>query len=102
MRILFRLFQFVRPYWWMTAGDIVLILALTSFRLGPAWFAKLIIDQAVPQRNVHLLALFVAGLVASSVMTNVLNAVETYLEQFVGQRVIYDLRSALYKHLQSQ
>ena len=102
MRILFRLFQFVRPYWGMTAGDIVLILALTSFRLGPAWFAKLIIDQAVPQRNLHLLALFVAGLVASSVMTNVLNAVETYLEQFVGQRVIYDLRSALYKHLQSQ
>jgi len=102
VRILFRLFQFVRPYWWMTSGDIVLILALTSFRLGPAWFAKLIIDQAVPQRNLHLLALFVAGLVASSVMTNVLNAIETYLEQFVGQRVIYDLRSALYKHLQSQ
>ena len=102
MRILIRLLQFVRPYWWMSAGDIVLILALTSFRLGPAWFAKLIIDQAVPQHSVHLLTLFLTGLIVSSTMTNVLNAGETYLEQFVGQRVIYDLRGALYGHLQSQ
>jgi len=102
VRILIRLLQFVRPYWWMSAGDIVLILALTSFRLGPAWFAKLIIDQAVPQHSVHLLTLFLTGLIVSSTMTNVLNAGETYLEQFVGQRVIYDLRGALYGHLQSQ
>jgi subfamily B ATP-binding cassette protein MsbA len=102
VRILFRLFQFVRPYWWMTASDIILILALSSFRLGPAWFAKLIIDQAVPQRSVHLLTLFLIGLVVSSALTNGLTALETYIEQYVGQRVIADLRSALYKHLQSQ
>lgn len=102
MRTLLRLFQFVRPYWWLTALDIVLIFALSSFRLGPAWFIKLSIDQAVPRHNLHLLALFVLGLVGSSLLTNGLTAIEGYLEQYVGQRVIFDLRNVLYGHLQSQ
>ncbi|MGH2460762.1 MAG: ABC transporter transmembrane domain-containing protein, partial [Chloroflexota bacterium] len=102
MRTLLRLFQFVRPYWWLTAADIVLIIALSTFRLGPAWFIKLAIDQAVPQRNLHLLALFVFGLVVSSLLTNAFTAIESYLEQYVGQRVIFDLRNVLYSHLQSK
>lgn len=103
MRTLLRLFvEFVRPYWWLTTTDIVLIIALSTARVGPAWFIKLAIDQAVPQRNLHLLALFSVGLVISSLLTNAFTALETYLEQYVGQRVIFDLRNALYGHLQSQ
>ncbi len=102
MRTLLRLFQFVRPYWWLSSIDIVLIVVLSTFRLGPAWFIKLIIDQAVPQHDLHLLTLFLVGLVGASVLTNGLTAIETYLEQYVGQRVIFDLRNVLYRHLQSQ
>ena len=102
MRTLLRLFQFVRPYWWLTAVDVVLIIVLSSFRMGPGWFIKLTIDQAVPQRDFHLLALFLLGLVGSSLLTNGFTAIETYLEQYVGQRVIFDLRNVLYRHLQSQ
>jgi subfamily B ATP-binding cassette protein MsbA len=102
VRTLVRLFTFVRPYWWMTASDIGLIVALTLFRAGPAWFAKLIIDQAVPQHSVQQLTLYLVGLAISSLGTNSLVAIETYLETYVGQKVIYDLRQALYVHLQSQ
>ena len=38
----------------------------------------------------------------SAVATSVLSAVELYLEQWVGQRVVFDLRGKLYDHLQSQ
>lgn len=102
MRTLLRLFQFVRPYWWLSALDIVLIVTLSSFRVGPAWFIKLIIDQAVPRHDLHLLTLFLLGLIGASMLTNSLTAIETYLEQYVGQRVIFDLRNVLYRHLQSQ
>jgi len=102
LKTLLRLFQFVRPYWLLVCLDMVLIIALSSFRMGPAWFAKLIIDNAVPQRNTQLLLLYLVGLVVSSFMTNSLSAIETYLEQWVGQRVIFDLRNILYGHLQSQ
>src|SRR4051812_34843537 len=86
----------------MSVLDVVLILALSSFRIGPAWFSKLIIDQAVPQRSMNLLVLYLVGLVVASLATNVFVAIETYIEQYVGQKVIYDLRNVLYGHLQSQ
>src|SRR5579859_1106746 len=86
----------------MSILDVVLILALSTFRIGPAWFSKLIIDQAVPQRSVSLLGLYLVGLIVASFLTNVFVAIETYLEQYVGQMVIFDLRNVLYDHLQSQ
>jgi ABC-type multidrug transport system fused ATPase/permease subunit len=86
----------------LSVVDVFLILFLSSFKLGPAWFSKLIIDQAVPQSNVHLLLLYLLGLVGTVLLTNGSLAIETYIEQYVGQKVIYDLRNVLYDHLQSQ
>ena len=102
MRVLLRLLQFVRPYWWASIFSVVLILTLTSFRMGPAWFTKLIVDEAIPRRDPWLALWLIAGLFGAALISNLMNSLETYLEQYVGQRVIYDLRNALYKHLQSQ
>ena len=102
MPTIVRLFAFVRPYTWMSIVDVVLILALTLVRVGPGWFTKLIIDQAVPQRSINLLVLYLVGLVVAAFLTNIFVAIETYLEQYVGQMVIFDLRNVLYDHLQSQ
>ena len=102
MPTILRLFTFVRPYAWMSVADVLLILALTTVRVGPAWFTKLIIDQAVPQRSVKLLVLYLVGLAVAAFATNIFVAIETYLEQYVGQMVIFDLRNVLYDHLQSQ
>jgi ABC-type multidrug transport system fused ATPase/permease subunit len=100
--ILVRLFQFVRPYWWATGGSLFLIFAVTSLRMLPAWYTKEIIDDAIPARDYRMLTLYVVLFVLAAFAFNILSAIETYLEQFVGQRVIYDLRNALYTHLQSQ
>ncbi|MGH2351480.1 MAG: ABC transporter transmembrane domain-containing protein, partial [Chloroflexota bacterium] len=102
MRLLGRLFAYVRPYWWGSVLSIVLVFLLSAFRLGPAWFVKLIIDQALPQGDLALAAVFIGGLLGVALLTNVLNAFELYLQQWVGQRVVFDLRGALYDHLQSQ
>src|SRR5436190_1174726 len=57
---------------------------------------------AVPGHDFPLAIWYLVGLVGVSGLTNALNAVELYLEQWVGQRVIFDVRGALYDHLQSQ
>ena len=68
---------------------------------GVGW-TKLVIDDGIGQSDMGLVLRYVLLLVAASVLTNGVTAVQTYLEQFVGQRVIYDLRNALYTHVQSQ
>jgi ATP-binding cassette subfamily B protein len=100
--ILVRLLRFVKPYWWASATMLVLILSLAFLRLGPAWFAMQVIDQAVSRQDLRLAGLYVLGLLGLAVVTNGLVALEGYLAQFVGQRIIFDLRNALYRHLQSQ
>ena len=102
MNILLRLIGFVRPYWWGTATSVVLIVVLTFFRLGPAWFTKEIIDKAIPVGDFALALTFVAALLGVSLVVNLLSAAEMYIDQWVGQRVIFDLRAKLYDHLQSQ
>src|SRR3982751_6483414 len=102
MGILVRLFQFVKPYWWATGGSLLLIAAVTSLRMLPAWYTKTIIDDAIPHHDYRLVAMYVGLFVLAAFAFNALSAIETYLEQLVGQRVIYDLRNALYGHLQSQ
>ncbi|MDQ3700156.1 MAG: ABC transporter ATP-binding protein/permease, partial [Chloroflexota bacterium] len=83
-------------------ASVALAVLLGFLRLGPAWFIKLIIDQAVPAGDLRLAAVFIAGLLGVAALSNVLNAAELYLQQWVGQRVVYDLRAQLYAHLQQQ
>ena len=102
MNTLARLLRFVRPYWWGTLVTMVLIFAITILKLGPAWMTKLIIDDAIPKESLTLVGVYLIGMIGVSGGLNVLGAVQLYLEQWVGQRVIFDVRGALYDHLQSQ
>ena len=100
--LLGRLLVRLRPYWWGSSIAVVLVVVLSAFRLGPAWFVKLIVDNAIPEGDLRLVAFYVAGMFGVAVATSVLSAVQLYLEQWVGQKVVFDLRGELYDHLQSQ
>ena len=100
--LLGRLLVRLRPSWWGSSIAVVLVVVLSAFRLGPAWFVKLIVDNAIPEGDLRLVAFYVAGMFGVAVATSVLSAVQLYLEQWVGQKVVFDLRGELYDHLQSQ
>ena len=102
MSQLWRLLGFIRPYWWGSVASVTLTLFLTGFRLGPAWFVKLIIDNALKQGDLQLVAFYIAGMLGVALGTNLLSAGQLYLDQWIGQRVVFDLRAKLYDHLQSQ
>src|SRR5919108_2710322 len=59
-----------------------------------------IFDEALPRNDDTLLTLLVLGLIAIAVVTGVLGVVQTWLSNLVGQRVMHDLRAAVYRHLQ--
>jgi ATP-binding cassette, subfamily B, bacterial MsbA len=102
VKVLGRLLRFIGPYWLGSASSVILILVLTFFRLGPAWFTKLIIDNAIPAQDFGLAVVYIVALLGVAGITNALTAGQMYLEQWVGQRVVYDVRASLYDHLQSQ
>src|SRR6188508_929394 len=59
-----------------------------------------IFDHALPEDDDRLLTILVLGLIGIAVVTGILGVAQTWLSNVVGQRVMHDLRAAVYKHLQ--
>jgi ATP-binding cassette subfamily B protein len=59
-----------------------------------------VLDVAIPEENVRLLSALVAGMVAIPVVTGVIGVYQTLLSNQVGQSVMHDLRTEVYRHLQ--
>jgi ATP-binding cassette subfamily B protein len=80
----------------------VLGLILISSALGAVspFLIRSIFDEALPDEDTALLNLLVAGLIVIAVATGVLGVLQTWLSNVVGQRVMHDLRAAVYRHLQ--
>ena len=59
-----------------------------------------VLDVAIPEENTRLLTALVAGMVAIPVITGVIGVWQTLLSNQVGQSVMHDLRTQVYRHLQ--
>jgi len=59
-----------------------------------------VLDTALPEHDTQLLTALVLGMIAIAVLTGVLGVWQTWLSNLVGQRVMHDLRSSVYRHLQ--
>jgi ATP-binding cassette subfamily B protein len=81
---------------------LVLVLIFGSAALGivSPFLVRDIFDEALPKEDTTLLNLLVGGLIAIAIVTGVLGVVQTWLSNVVGQRVMHDLRAAVYRHLQ--
>ncbi|MFL5928752.1 MAG: ABC transporter ATP-binding protein [Gaiellaceae bacterium] len=81
--------------------SVVLALILFSAALGvvPAFLLRGVL-QAIQDNDTTLLSLFAAGMIVIAVVNGVLGVWQTLLSNQVGQRVMHDLRTAVYRHLQ--
>jgi len=89
-----------RPYRARLAGVLGLIVLSSGLGSVPAFLIKEVFDTALPDRDLRLLNVLVAAMIAIAVVTGVLGVIQTLLSNQVGQRVMHDLRTAVYKHLQ--
>jgi ATP-binding cassette subfamily B protein len=91
-----------RPYRLQLGVVVALIVASSTVALGTPFLVRLVIDEALPRRDVGLLLWAVGGMLAVTVVTAVLGVLQTWLSTTVGQRVMHGLRTAVFTHLQRQ
>jgi ATP-binding cassette subfamily B protein len=58
------------------------------------------INDAYPNHDTTLVIELVSGMIALSIITSVIGVAQTWISNQVGQRVMHDLRAAVYAHLQ--
>jgi subfamily B ATP-binding cassette protein MsbA len=95
-----RLFEYTRPYRGRLAWAVVGMAVYGVGSAGLAWLIQPILDRALPnQEHLALTAWAIVGLYA---VKGIGSYVSTYLMAGVGQRVVMDLRNALYRHILGQ
>jgi ATP-binding cassette subfamily B protein len=79
----------------------VLALIVFSAAIGviPAFLLRGVL-QSIQSHDTIRLSYLAGGMIALAVLTGVLGVVQTLLSNQVGQRVMHDLRSAVFRHLQ--
>jgi ATP-binding cassette subfamily B protein len=98
-----RIFALFRPYRRRIALVLAVIVLSSVLSVIGALLIKVMFDKALFPRggpNVTLLIELVAALIAIPILTGLLNIAQTYYTNWIGNRVLRDLRDRLFGHLE--
>jgi ATP-binding cassette subfamily B protein len=98
--LLKRVLSYSRPYRMQIAGLLVTILLMTGLTLVTPLILRNLIDVTIPQKDIPQLVVQSLTLLIIPALGGLLNVVSRRLNANIGEGVIYDLRVALYAHLQ--
>jgi ATP-binding cassette subfamily B protein len=90
------------PYRWQLGIVTAIIAASSVVGLASPFLLRAVIDNALPERNVKLLAWLVTGMVAVAGITSAFGVIQTFISTKVGQQVMHELRTSVFGHLQQQ
>ena len=100
-RLVRRLMGFVVPYKWSLTAAILLMIGSALVELIPPYLIRIAIDGPIANRDVEgiwpIFFLYAGTLVFSFLF----RYVQTYIMQSMSQRIIIDIRMAIFRHIQS-
>ncbi|WP_432084809.1 ABC transporter ATP-binding protein [Streptomyces sp. bgisy095] len=95
-----RILRLFRPYRARLALVGLLVGAASLVSVASPFLLREILDVAIPQGRTGLLSLLALGMIVTAVLTGVFGVLQTLISTTVGQRVMHDLRTAVYEQLQ--
>ncbi|MBD3182717.1 ATP-binding cassette domain-containing protein [Candidatus Poribacteria bacterium] len=106
--LLARLFGYLKPYWYIAAIAFALSVVTVGLgRLIPPMITKQLIDRVFKpieattnNQRLYLLNVFVLALIGIHIFNTLLGTGRTYMMRWLGNKVIFDLRTSAYQYLQ--
>jgi ATP-binding cassette subfamily B protein len=98
--LLRRVWAFAQPYRWRIAGLLLTILIVSALGLISPLLYRDLIDNTLPNGDWARLNWLALGMVALPMLSGAVGVWQRQLNAQIGEGVIYDLRCALYEHLQ--
>jgi ATP-binding cassette subfamily B protein len=94
-----RILRLFRPYRRRLAAVLALIVISSGLGMVSPFLLRAVLDKGI-FRNETLLSELVAGMIAIAVLSAVFSVWQTYISNSIGQRVMHDLRTSVYRRLQ--
>ncbi|WP_238322949.1 ABC transporter ATP-binding protein [Gorillibacterium massiliense] len=98
--MLLRIFNYFKPYWKQTLLVLLILLMTSVLGLLPPIFIQQIVDHALPGKNMRLLVTLVLASLGTTLASGLLGVLQTYLNSFISQSIVYDLKNQMFRHLQ--
>ena len=99
-RLMRRMLHYLRPYAGWVALGIFLSIAVSGMEAVRPYFTKIAVDQNIAQHDMPGLLRTTLLFLGVLMLRGLLQYLNTYLTQWIGQRTIFDLRMEIFAHLQ--
>ena len=98
--LLKRVFSYLKPYWKQMLLVICAIFVSSVFTLLPSVLTGRIIDEGLIGRDMAALIRLILLSLAVTFAANLIGVLESYLNTWIAQHITFDMRNAMYRHLQ--
>jgi ATP-binding cassette, subfamily B, multidrug efflux pump len=98
-RLMRRLLTYLRPYKRYVVLALLLILLESGLEVLFPWLTKIAIDRYIASANIPGLAVIAGVYILLLLIRFVVASAETYMLQNTGQRIMYDMRMQVFRHL---
>ena len=100
MPTLKRLLAYLRKYWFFLMLALLALMVNRVLIMAVPELTQRIIDFAIPEGRRGWLAILALSIVGVTIFRGVFHFAQEYTLQYAAQRAIYDIRNAMYDHLQ--
>jgi ATP-binding cassette, subfamily B, bacterial len=100
MNTVWRVFAYLKRYPWLATGMMTCAIVGTAMVLVPPYVTKQVVDQVVLEHHPEDLMYWAALAALAFLLQQILNSLRILLNNTFEQKVIFDLRSDLYSHIQ--
>ena len=96
-----RVLAYAQPYKWWLLVILVITFSIAGLSLLTPLILRDLIDFTLPNKDLQRLALLAIGLIVIPLLTSGLEVFQKQINARVGEGIVFDLRSALFSHLQN-
>jgi ATP-binding cassette, subfamily B, bacterial len=97
--LLLRIFSYLKPYWFQFVLILTAILLSAVIGLFPSIITGRIVDEALLGQDLRLLLILLGAAFATLMISQIISVLESYISAWVSQKVIFDLKNQMYRHL---
>ena len=98
--LLLRILSYLKPYWLQFLFVFIAILLSATVGLMPSIITGRIVDQALVGEDLALLIRLLIMAFCALGVSQLIGVLESYINSWISQRIIYDMKNQMYHHLQ--
>ncbi len=98
--LLGRILSYLKPYWLQFLFVFVAIVVAAVVGLAPSIITGKIVDEALVGQDLRYLVQLLLVALAAMLASQLIGVLENYVNAWISQHIIYDMRNQMYRHLQ--